>query len=39
MSEALVAAAKADPAFAKRVTESATRVVRSKVRAGVVTCG
>jgi beta-N-acetylhexosaminidase len=39
MSEALVAAAKADPAFAKRVTQSATRVVNSKVRAGVATCG
>ncbi|WP_433077962.1 glycoside hydrolase family 3 N-terminal domain-containing protein [Dactylosporangium sp. CA-052675] len=39
MTDALVAAAKADPAFARRVSESATRVVRSKVRAGLVTCG
>nr|BFE66661.1 glycoside hydrolase family 3 protein [Dactylosporangium thailandense] len=39
MTDALVAAAKADPAFAQRVTQSATRVVRSKVRAGLVTCG
>jgi beta-N-acetylhexosaminidase len=39
MTDALVAAAKADPAFARRVSESATRVVRSKIRAGLVTCG
>ncbi|MFF5228213.1 glycoside hydrolase family 3 N-terminal domain-containing protein [Dactylosporangium sp. NPDC000521] len=38
-TEALVAAAKDDPAFAARVTESATRVVRAKVRAGLVRCG
>jgi beta-N-acetylhexosaminidase len=38
-TEALIAAAKADPAFAGRVTESATRVVRSKVRAGLARCG
>ncbi|WP_432975070.1 glycoside hydrolase family 3 N-terminal domain-containing protein [Dactylosporangium sp. CA-233914] len=39
MTDALVAAAKADPAFAKRVTESATRVVRSKLKAGIASCG
>ncbi|WP_433207282.1 glycoside hydrolase family 3 N-terminal domain-containing protein [Dactylosporangium sp. CS-047395] len=39
MTDALIAAAKADPNFAKRVTQSATRVVRSKVNAGLTTCG
>ncbi|MER7003626.1 glycoside hydrolase family 3 N-terminal domain-containing protein [Dactylosporangium sp. NPDC000555] len=38
MSEALVAAAKSDPAFAARITESATRVVRSKIRADIASC-
>ncbi|MGI5237736.1 glycoside hydrolase family 3 N-terminal domain-containing protein [Dactylosporangium sp. CA-139066] len=38
MSDALVAAAKADPAFAARVKESATRVVQSKIRAGLAHC-
>ncbi|WP_432837341.1 glycoside hydrolase family 3 N-terminal domain-containing protein [Dactylosporangium sp. CA-092794] len=38
MSEALIAAAKADPAFAAKVTESATRVVQSKIKAGLTHC-
>ncbi|GAA1556229.1 glycoside hydrolase family 3 protein [Dactylosporangium maewongense] len=38
-TEALVTAAKGDPAFAARVTESATRVVRAKLRAGLARCG
>ncbi|MET7418953.1 glycoside hydrolase family 3 N-terminal domain-containing protein [Dactylosporangium sp. NPDC005555] len=38
-TDALLAAAKADPAFAARVTESATRVVRAKLRAGLARCG
>jgi beta-N-acetylhexosaminidase len=38
MSDALVAAAKASPEFAARVTQSATRVVQSKLRAGLTTC-
>ncbi|GAA2349310.1 glycoside hydrolase family 3 N-terminal domain-containing protein [Dactylosporangium salmoneum] len=38
MTEALVSAAKSDPAFAARVTQSATRVIRSKLAAGVVSC-
>ena len=38
-TEALIAAAKSDPAFAARVQESATRVVRAKVRAGLAGCG
>ncbi|MDG6103132.1 glycoside hydrolase family 3 protein [Dactylosporangium aurantiacum] len=37
-TEALLAAAKSDPAFAARVQESATRVVRAKVRAGLARC-
>ncbi|GAA3214380.1 glycoside hydrolase family 3 protein [Dactylosporangium siamense] len=37
-TDALIAAAKADPAFAARVVESATRVVRAKVRAGLARC-
>lgn len=39
MSEALVAAAKANPSFAARISESATRVVQSKIRAGLAGCG
>ncbi|MEV6929860.1 glycoside hydrolase family 3 N-terminal domain-containing protein [Dactylosporangium sp. NPDC051485] len=38
MTEALVAAAKSDPAFAARITQSATRVIRSKLAAGLVSC-
>ncbi|GAA4252728.1 glycoside hydrolase family 3 protein [Dactylosporangium darangshiense] len=38
MSDALVAAAKGDPAFAARVTQSTTRVVQSKIRAGLTHC-
>ena len=38
MTDALLAAAKSNPAFATRVTESATRVIRSKLRAGLATC-
>jgi beta-N-acetylhexosaminidase len=38
MSDALLAAAKGSPEFAARVTQSATRVVQAKVRAGLVSC-
>ncbi|GAA3451708.1 glycoside hydrolase family 3 N-terminal domain-containing protein [Dactylosporangium matsuzakiense] len=38
MTEALVAAAKADPAFAARVKQSAIRVMESKLRATVAQC-
>jgi beta-N-acetylhexosaminidase len=38
MTDALLAAAKGSTAFAARVTESATRVVRGKLRAGLVSC-
>ncbi|WP_238013886.1 glycoside hydrolase family 3 N-terminal domain-containing protein [Dactylosporangium sp. AC04546] len=38
MTDALLAAAKADPAFAERVARSATRVLATKVRAGLATC-
>ncbi|MFI5911043.1 glycoside hydrolase family 3 N-terminal domain-containing protein [Dactylosporangium sp. NPDC051541] len=39
MTEALVTAAKADPAFAARVKQSATRVLQSKIQAGLASCG
>jgi hypothetical protein len=40
MANALVAAAKDSPAFARRVTEAATHVVAAKQRAGLVSgCG
>jgi hypothetical protein len=38
MAGALVAAAKASPAFAARVTAAAGNVVRAKVDAGLLTC-
>jgi beta-N-acetylhexosaminidase len=38
-TDALLAAAGSDAAFAARVTESATRVVRAKLRAGLARCG
>lgn len=38
MTDALLAAAKGDAAFAARVTQSATRVVRGKLRAGLARC-
>jgi beta-N-acetylhexosaminidase len=38
MTQALVAAAKGDAAFAGRVAQSATRVVQSKVKVGLVKC-
>jgi beta-N-acetylhexosaminidase len=38
MAEALTERAEADPGFYARVTESAQRVVRAKVRAGVIVC-
>jgi beta-N-acetylhexosaminidase len=38
MANALVAAAKGSPAFAKRVGEAATHVVRAKYRAGLLRC-
>ncbi|MET7397604.1 glycoside hydrolase family 3 N-terminal domain-containing protein [Dactylosporangium sp. NPDC005572] len=37
-TDALLAAAKADPAFADRVAQSATRVLATKVRAGLAKC-
>jgi len=39
MTAALVAAAKASPAFLARVTDAAQHVVRSKYQAGLLTCG
>ncbi len=38
MTDALLKAARADQAFAARVTESAGRVLRSKAKAGLLTC-
>jgi beta-N-acetylhexosaminidase len=38
MSAALLAAAQASPAFDARVTDAAARVIRSKYRAGLLTC-
>jgi beta-N-acetylhexosaminidase len=38
MTEALLKAARSDQAFAARVTESAGRVLRSKAKAGMLTC-
>jgi beta-N-acetylhexosaminidase len=38
MSAALLAAAQANPAFDTRVTDAAARVIRSKYRAGLLTC-
>jgi beta-N-acetylhexosaminidase len=38
MSAALLAAAQANPAFDTRLTDAAARVIRSKYRAGLLTC-
>jgi len=38
MSAALLAAARSTPAFANRVTDAATRVLRAKARAGLLKC-
>ena len=38
MTGALLAAAQASPAFTARVTDAATHVLRSKSRAGLLTC-
>ncbi len=38
MSTALLAAAQANPAFDTRVTDAAAQVIRSKYRAGLLTC-
>jgi beta-N-acetylhexosaminidase len=38
MSAALLAAAQASPAFDARITEAARQVIRSKYRAGLLTC-
>src|SRR5262249_15058261 len=39
MAGALLTAAQQSPAFAERVTDAAEHVIRSKARAGLLTCG